>query len=221
MTGKQIGLKGNDVARHANWLELFYDLIYVIVIARLTHMIIGGYDTAIGFTEYFTYAVLFVPVWWTWTGHTLFLNRFGRDTHLERLLTFVQMFGLILLAVFVLDGLKGGGGLAGGASAFALAYAFVRFTLIAMYIMAHIQNPQYRPLTLRLILGFSTGAALWAVSVFFPPNIMFALWGLGLAIDLLTPIFARNCLTKMPVHRSHLPERTGLLFIIVLGSVDN
>ncbi len=217
MTGKQTTLKGNDVARHANWLELFYDLIYVIVIARLTHMIIGGYGTAIGFSEYFTYVVLFVPVWWTWTGHTLFLNRFGRDTKIERLLTFTQMFGLVLLAVFVVDGLSVQDNLGGGAKAFALAYAFVRFALVAMYIMAHKQNPEYRPLTKRLIFGFGLGATLWAGSIFFDPNIMFMLWVLGLGIDLLTPLFARGCLKKMPVHRSHLPERTGLLFIIVLG----
>ncbi len=208
---KKVALKTQAREHHANWLELFYDLIYVIVITRLTHTIIVGHDGHVLPGDYVAYFALFVPVWWAWTGHTMLENRFGNDDLIDRVMTLVQMFGLILLAVFAADGVGK------GAIGFALAYTFVRFMLIAMYVRVYISNAELRPVTGRFIAGFTLGATLWAVSVFFEPKIMFSLWALGLAVDFLTPILSRKLLSRVSVHGSHLPERTGLLFIIVLG----
>jgi low temperature requirement protein LtrA len=208
---KKITLQTRSEVHHANWLELFYDLIYVIVITRLTHMIIVGHDGHVTLNDYIAYFVLFVPVWWAWTGHTMLENRFGNDDMANRVMTLMQMFALVLLAVFAADGVGK------GAVGFALSYAFVRFMLVAMYARVHLGNARVRPITGRFMAGFGIGALLWAISVFFEPKIMFALWGLGLTIDFLTPILSRTLLTQASVHRSHLPERTGLLFIIVLG----
>lgn len=206
-----VALKTHVQDHRVNWLELFYDLIYVIVIARLTHMIIGSHGHAVALQDYVAYGLLFIPVWWAWTGYTMLTNRYGGDTTLERILTLAQMFGVIVLAVFVTEALGA------SAKAFALAYAFIRLMLILMYVLVHFSNSEHHPVTKRFISGFTVGACFWAASVFFVPEIMYIMWAIGLAIDMLTPVFSRHCLAKVSVHRSHLPERTGLLFIIVLG----
>jgi low temperature requirement protein LtrA len=208
---KKINLKTKIREHHANWLELFYDLIYVIVITRLTHIIIVGHDNHVSINDYIAYFALFVPVWWAWTGNTMFENRFGSNDAVNRIMTLVQMFALILLAVYAADGVGD------GAMGFALSYAFIRFMLVVMYGRVHLSNPDLRHITWRFIVGFGLGASLWALSVLFEPKVMFALWALGLGIDFLTPILSRSLLYKVSVHRSHLPERSGLLFIIVLG----
>ena len=98
---KKIDLKTTQASRHATWLELFYDLVYVIVIARLVHHITAGDHGAVTLHDYFVYVLLFVPVWWAWTGHTLFENRFGTNDSIDRFLTLLQMFFAVLLAVFI------------------------------------------------------------------------------------------------------------------------
>jgi len=37
-------LKTGHLTRHATWLELFYDLVYVVVIAKLAHLITHPHD---------------------------------------------------------------------------------------------------------------------------------------------------------------------------------
>ncbi len=50
------GLAG---ARHASWLELFYDLVFVVIIAELAHKL-GG---RVSWPGVAAFAALFVPVW--------------------------------------------------------------------------------------------------------------------------------------------------------------
>jgi len=72
-------LKTGAFARHATWLELFYDLIYVVVIARLAHLITHAHDNHLSLEAYLLFVALFICVWWAWTGHTMFQNRFDND----------------------------------------------------------------------------------------------------------------------------------------------
>jgi low temperature requirement protein LtrA len=61
--------------RHATWLELFYDLVFVAAVAQ--HATGLGKDyTWLGMSRFF---VLFVPVWWAWVGHTFYLSRFDSE----------------------------------------------------------------------------------------------------------------------------------------------
>ncbi len=204
-------LRTEGAGRHATWLELFYDLIYVIVIAKLTHLLAAPYGGLLTLQGYLVFTGLFVPVWWAWTGHTLFANRFDPDDALHRLLTLLQMGAVILMAVFI------GGVGAGKETGFALSYAAVRAVLLLMYLRVHLARPDLRFVSTLFLSGFSLGAGLWVVSVFFEPPVMYALWGAGLFIDMATPWAGQKMLSKVSVHSSHLPERLGLLSIIILG----
>jgi low temperature requirement protein LtrA len=50
--------------RHATWLELFFDLVFVISIAEVVHTL-EDYRTLADFAGT---AGLFVAVWWAWVG---------------------------------------------------------------------------------------------------------------------------------------------------------
>ena len=205
-----ISLKTNVEGRRATWLELFYDLIYVILIAKLTHLIIHAHHGHPHFKDYLYFALLFLPIWWAWAGYTLFANRFDTNDALQRIFTFAQMFFIILLATFVET-------LETNAKLFALSYFGIRFTLILMYVRVHLASREIRPVTGFLITGFSLGAICWCVSSFFESPHIYYLWALGMVIDIATPILGRPRLSKVSVHTEHLPERFGLLAIIVLG----
>lgn len=196
-----------EVERHATWLELFYDLVFVASISQLATRLSADFSPA-GTCRF---AVLFIPVWWAWVGHTFYLSRFDTEDLGHRLLTMLQMMAVASLAVHVPDALGS------TSTGFALSYAAVRFILVAEYIRAGRHIPAVLPLTSRYVRGFGTAASLWALSVLTPPPWRFWLWGMALVVDFAAPLTAGQLHIRFPPHLSHLPERFGLFTIIVIG----
>ena len=148
----------SETERHATWLELFYDLVFVAAVSQLAHSL--GYDYS--WVGMFRFTFLFIPVWWAWVGHTMYLTRFDTEDMGHRLLIMAQMAAVASLAVHVPAAL-------GATSAgFALSYAAVRFILVADYLRAGRHIPAIRPLTNRYAAGFGAAASLWALSVLLP-----------------------------------------------------
>ena len=56
--------------RQASWLELFFDLAFVICIATLSQRLSQNFTTGAGGSVLWTYVGLFVPTWWVWNQYT-------------------------------------------------------------------------------------------------------------------------------------------------------
>lgn len=198
-----------ESGRHATWLELFFDLVFVLAIAQLARYLHDN-PTPGGF---FGFLFLFVAVWWAWVGFTIHADLFDADDEvLYRLAMLLAALLSISLAVNVPEAL------AGASAGFAASYALLRFLLVGMYARAWWRMPRARSLVARYAGGFFVGALLWAASIFVPEPARYALWALGLLVELATPIFAQlTALLDRPVQVSHQPERFGLFTIIVLG----
>ena len=201
--------EGADEIRHATWLELFYDLVFVVAIAELAHNL----STDLSLTGTIEFFALFVPVWWAWIGSTFYATRFDTDDIQYRLLTGVEMFAVVALATTIHDGLGA------TSTGFALSYAGIRSILVIKYYRARRHVTEARPLINRFATGFAIAAALWIVSVLIPTPYRFGVWALALAISFATPITAGQLHADIPPHASHLPERFGLFTIIVLGEI--
>jgi low temperature requirement protein LtrA len=193
--------------RRATWLELFYDLVFVVAVSQLAHKLSANV-TVKGFASF---AFLFIPVWWSWIGTTFYANRFDSDDLIRRILMALQMLAVAALAVNVHHALDD------SSAGFAIAYAASRFLLVLEYLWAGWHIPMARGLTQRYALGFGIGASLWLISALVPMPIRFSLWVVGLVIDFVTPLTAQAALKQLPLHLEHLPERFGLFTIIVLG----
>ncbi|MFN6496300.1 MAG: low temperature requirement protein A [Nostoc sp. DedQUE01] len=193
--------------RHATWLELFYDLVFVVAVSQLAHNL----KEDISLSGLFGFIVLFIPVWWSWIGTTFYANRFDSDDVGHRLLIGVQMLTAAAMAVNIHHGLGE------SSPGFALSYALGRAVLVIEYVRAGIHIPSARPLTTRYAIGFAIAAFLWLISAFIPIPWRFVLWTLAIVIDFATPLTARKFQLGLLPHASHLPERFGLFTIIVLG----
>lgn len=198
---------GSEASRHATWLELFYDLVYVAAIAELAHNL---YED-VSLSGFFSFVILFVPVWWAWISTVFYETRFDTDDLAHRLLIVVQMVALAAIAVNVHHGF------CESSAGFALSYAAVRAVLIVKYLRAIRHVPAARPLTTRYAVGFAFAALIWLVSAFVPIPLRFTLWALGLFVDFATPLLVGKLHTTLPPDNSHLPERMGLFTLIVLG----
>jgi len=58
--------------RHASWLELFFDLVFVLAVAQVAKILADNTDLF----GVLRYIVLFIPVWWSWVGYTYYADRF-------------------------------------------------------------------------------------------------------------------------------------------------
>jgi low temperature requirement protein LtrA len=196
-----------EAERRASWLELFFDLIFVAAIGELAH----GLSEHLNWTGLVDFAVFFVPIWWCWIGATFYATRFDNDTVFDRLFTLIQMTIVAIMAVNVHHGLE----LA--AVTFATCYCAFRGSIVCQYLLAGYHVPAARNLTRRYASGFGASVILWGISIFLPPPWRLLCWGLGLAIDLITPLTAGKLVAEVPPSVTHIPERVGLFTIIVLG----
>ena len=83
--------------RRISWLELFYDLVYVIAIARITHHL-AAHVTISGFLEY---ASLFVLIFWGWLNGSLYHDLHGSEGLRTRLITLWQMMIIAAFAITI------------------------------------------------------------------------------------------------------------------------
>jgi len=193
--------------RHATWLELFFDLVFVFAVAELGHYL-HGHLTLGGLL---VFAFLFLPVWRFWMAFSYYSDIFDADGPGDRVATVAAMFGVVVLGLTIY------GAFDGGSAAFAATYSALRLLLVGLYIRAWWSSPEARDLCVRYIVGFSAVAALWVLSMFVPEPWRFVLWGVALLVDLATSPTAYLTARRVPRQVSHMPERFGLFVIIVLG----
>lgn len=193
--------------RHVTWLELFFDLVFVVAVAELAHLL---YDD-MTLTGILTFTALFVPVWWQWIDFSYYADQFDTDGPLTQMLTLLVMFGIIVLALTIHDVTHG------GALAFAGAYIALRMIIIGLYLWAWRTVPESRELAGRYSLSFVIALVVWCISLFVPEPLRFVLWGLALLIEIGNGPLTYATIKQVPTQISHMDERFGLFVILVLG----
>ncbi len=211
--------RDREAARQVTFLELFYDLVYVVLIAELAHALAGHVDLA-GLAGY---AFLFVIVWWAWLNGTMYHELHGSNDIRTRVFTFLQMFTVASMAVFAHDAL--------GKSSVGFAPSYAAFQLILTFLWwrTDVHDPDHWPLSQPYVLAFLVTTLLFVVSVFVPAPWRFVLWGLALLISLLLSLMTFNLGRSDPRIQAEINrtadvspsavERFGLFTIIVLGEV--
>ena len=195
--------------RHATWLELFSDLVFVVAIAEAGAVLLDD----VSWTGAARFTLLFVAIWWAWTDATFYADRFDTDDAGHRLITLLEMLAIAALAAATHGAFDETG------IGFSLAYVAVRAILLLRYWRAGKHVLEARPLMNRLMLSTSAGAAFWLTAAFVGTSLRPWLWLSGIVA---TFAVAHNPSTwrlyaTVPLSASHLPERFGLLTIIVLG----
>jgi low temperature requirement protein LtrA len=69
--------------RHSTWTELFYDLVFVVAVAAVGHRFTEDVSWR-GLSEF---SLLFLVVWYSWMGYTVYADRFNSDDLIQRAFT--------------------------------------------------------------------------------------------------------------------------------------
>jgi low temperature requirement protein LtrA len=196
--------------RHATWFELYFDLVFAAALAELTAGLAED-PSAAGFARF---AGLFTAILWVWVGFTFYANRFDTDDLPYRLAKATGAFAVIAIAVQVPHVIAGNG----GGQEFAAGYAVARGMLVALYIRTrrHVHGEGRRLVDI-FLAGFSFTTAIWIASIFVPSPERYMLWGLALGIDFSLLPSAWASLEGPRLVVSHITERYGTFFIVVLG----
>lgn len=205
-------MRDHDVhERPATPLELLFDLCFVVAVAvlaaQLDHGIVDGHalEAAIA------YALLFIPIWWAWMSYTWFATAFSHDDPLTRLLTLLQMGGVLAVAAAVPAAWEG------ELLAFALAYAVMRLPLVLQWLRSARDDALHRGFALTYAVGSVLAQVLWVVGALAPTAAGAVVFVVALATELTTPVLAVRRSPDRVFHPGHIAERYGLFTIIVLG----
>jgi low temperature requirement protein LtrA len=202
----------DEAHRVASPLELFFDLCFVVAIAQagseLVHAVAAGHAGE----GILNYAMIFFAIWWAWMNFTWFSSAYDNDDALYRVVTLVQIAGVLVLA-------------AGVSQAFEhhvytsvwLGYVIMRFALIAQWLRAAraAEGPE-KTMALRYAGGVFLCQIGWLGLLVLPePGRPWVFLVMAIA-EMCVPVYAeKDFVTSW--HPHHVSERFGLFTIIVLG----
>ena len=200
--------------RTVSFLELFYDLVYVVVVARAAHTLAEH----IAWREVGEFAAIFGLIWLAWLNGTTYYDLHGREDGRTRTFVFIQMMLLALLAVFTGDAAGEGG------TGFAIVFTLFLLVLSWMWFSVRQQDSEeYAALTARYLSGMAVSVIVMAVSVFLPDGPRMIVWGAFVAswivLWVMIERWARAGEDIGFTPTDSLIERFGLFTIIVLGEV--
>ncbi|MFH9226577.1 low temperature requirement protein A [Streptomyces lydicus] len=198
--------------RTATPLELFFDLCFVVAVAQagrqLAHALTEGH-WGHGISGYL---MLFFAVWWAWMNFSWFASAYDTDDPLYRVVTLVQIVGVLILA-------------AGVPRAFAdsdftvvwCGYLVMRLAMVSQWLRAARGS---RGTERRTALGYALGVTVcqvgWLGLLLLPEgDVLWVFVVVGL-MELAVPTLAERSY-QTTWHPHHIAERYGLFTIIVLG----
>jgi len=198
--------------RRISWLELFYDLVYVIAISRITHHLAMNMSLE-GFLQY---ACLFFLIFWGWLNGSLYYDIHGSEGLRSRLMTLWQVMIIAALAVTIDQ---------------PSATAYVNTTIVFMIMQLYItylwwsvgfydrSHRRYnKPYTILFLLALT----LMALSLFVPRQWVKLIAIIVIICNYTPPFISNRILRKSSLDlslSSSMAERLGLFTIIVFGEV--
>jgi low temperature requirement protein LtrA len=196
--------------RHASWLELFYDLLFVALFAQLAHALADD----LGVVTTLRALALFVPAWWAWVANTFSTNVFGEGGTAHRLTMLAHMVCLLLMAGGMDAALHGDIGL------YAAGYAGSRAVRLGFMVLPY--RREHGSLPPLITYGdYLASALLWALSIAVGTPGAYPLWALALGIEvgvrLREQVTAPHADGRPRFDAAHLVERFGLFVILALG----
>ena len=133
------------------------------------------------------YLLVFFAIWWAWVNFTWFASAYDVDDLLYRLLTFVQIVGVLILAAGVDSAFT-----TGNFDIMTVGYVVMRIAMVAQWLRAASGDPAARPAALRYAAGISILQVGWVARLFLPQQAGLIAFYLLAAGEMLLPILGRT-----------------------------
>ncbi|WP_405871919.1 low temperature requirement protein A [Streptomyces sp. NBC_00005] len=210
---RRLTARGRDeMHRVASPLELFFDLCFVVAIAQAGAQLVHAMAEGHAGEGILNYAMIFFAIWWAWMNFTWFASAYDNDDALYRVVTLVQIAGVLVLA-------------AGVSRAFEeheflvvwLGYLIMRLAMSAQWLrVARSSRGGERTMALRYAGGVLLCLVGWLGLVVLPEGARPWVFLVMAPLEMAVPLVAEKA-HATSWHPHHIAERYGLFTIIVLG----
>jgi low temperature requirement protein LtrA len=214
------GRSPHEAHRVATPLELLFDLTFAtsfsLAASQLADALAAGRFMAalLGFS-FASFAIC-----WAWINFSWFSSAYDTDDWIFRIVTMVQMVGVLVLAVGLprmFASIERGQHLDN--SVMVLGYVIMRLALVFQWLRAAKQDPPRRRVCLTYAATISIAQVGWVVQIVVrlstPEAIL--LGAVLVLIEMTGPALAERHAGGTPWHAHHIAERYGLFAIIALG----
>jgi len=198
--------------RRISWLELFYDLVYVIAIARITHHL----SLHISISGFLEYASLFILIFWGWLNGSLYHDLHGNEGLRTRLMTLWQM--MIIAAFAITIDQSGSNRIAN----ITIVFMIMQFYITYMWWSIGIYDKEHRRYNLPFTILFILSLALMGLSLAVSHEWLKLIVPLVIICNYSPPFITHRLLRRALLDlnlSSSMSERLGLFTIIVFGEL--
>jgi low temperature requirement protein LtrA len=210
MSGRDPGEEG----RASTPLELLFDLTLVAAVAQAAAQLHHALAQGQAGHALTAYAAAFFGLWWAWANFTWFASAYDTDDVPYRLLTLLQMAGVLVFA-------------AGIPAAFqhfnfarvVVGYVIMRLALVAQWLRAAHGDPPGQSGTLRYAAGVTVVQLAWIGWLSLSKLLGLAGFAVLAVAELAVPVWAQFTGRPTPWNPGHIAKRYGRFTIIVLGEV--
>lgn len=194
--------------RAVDWYELFFDLVFVAVVALSARAI----EQSPGASTVLIFLLLFFPLWWAWVNLMIANNLYGARFAMVGILVIFSMPGAAAMAMAISRGVQEYGWL------YASGAAWIRLTLLMIWLIPFIKKVVKVPLWRPLAYNLAT-AACWLISLLLPAPWKYLVWAVAVATEVFLLAWRRGFSFDVyeRIAIAHLLERIGLFIVIVVG----
>ncbi|MEU4397802.1 low temperature requirement protein A [Micromonospora orduensis] len=207
-------LRGSGAPLSASFLELFFDLAFVLALSQLAEHLLDDLTPGGALRT----ALLLAGVWWIWVTTTWFADWYDPESPAVRGLLIAAALASLLAGVAIPQALRERGLL------FAGAYVVLHVGRSIITAVALRGHPRQRR-ALRIMSWYGLSGVPWLAGAFLP-DWRVPLWVLALAIDVIgprlgwpTPRLGRARSEELHLAGEHFAERYQQIMIIALGEL--
>ncbi len=223
LTHRVSRMSGRDPAeagRAATPLELLFDLTFVVAFGtaadELSHYLAEDHIA----TSLIAFSFVTFATSWAWINFSWFASAYDTDDWPFRLLTLLQMVGVLVLALGVAPVFESIDAREVVHNEVLVAgYVVMRFAMVGQWLRAARQDPDRRRTSLAyakwIVIAQIGWVAVAGAQLELLP--MMVLAGLLIGVEVTVPYLVERRRGSTPWHPHHIAERYGLLVIITLG----
>ena len=198
----------SESIKRASWLELFYDLAFVALVAQLTYLAADHHNDVTDLLNIFLIGYMIFTAWW---GTTANRNLQESEDVTDKIMVQLQMAGAFIMSIAM------PGVFEGEVGPFLASFAIVRGLQILMILRLYRLYPDQKPVTQNILQGIVVATVLWVAAGFVEAPYGYIVAFAALALDILTPLSTGKGNQIRLLNIGHLQERLGLFLMLVIG----
>ncbi|MEU0962219.1 low temperature requirement protein A [Micromonospora aurantiaca (nom. illeg.)] len=207
----------------ATFLELFFDLVYVFALTRISArafedlVLEGGQTGWSAVTGGGKTLLLLLALWAVWQGTAWTTSRYDPHHLWLQVIVITALISAMVMGVAIPRAFSHSGLI------FAAAYVVAQVSRPAILVLV-LHKQQYRRLKLRMLITFCATGVLWLGGALLPGSARVVLWTTALLLEYLAarfgwplPGLGRSTVSRWDIHGEHLAERYQQIFLVALG----